>query len=118
MLELDSVEQLVVIGTLAYNAKKVEELYLTECRGCCCDGASYRLFNSFPRFANLSYPHPDTGANEGIMIAKIYDHKRIGLAKIIAESINKDSKDISGDRRTPARAIVYQIKGEGLKDDN
>jgi hypothetical protein len=110
MIELDNMFQLVQMGKVVLDASSIEELYLTECVGCCCGKASYRLFKEKPKFEEVrGQKHPDTDLNSDRMLVKVYNEDR-GLAKMIAKVITASAENISRTEGLPRNAIVYKLK--------
>ncbi len=110
MIELEKLEDFVSLGGITMNQESTSELYLTECDYCCSHGASYRLFNAVPRFFDAAVtPHPDSGINEEIMVAKTYN-QRTGLIDRIARSISTGATDIAGQMGTPINAKIRKLK--------
>ncbi|MBU1136092.1 MAG: hypothetical protein KJ559_01115 [Nanoarchaeota archaeon] len=97
---------------------RYDKLYISECKGCCCDKdkSSYRVFSSMPKVSDYN-GHADTGANRGIMLAKVYN-ARPGLAKHFADSFMKNSQNLAGSSGIPKKAKVYKIKDKHIRESN
>tara|TARA_Y100000310_G_scaffold285591_1_gene309176 strand:- start:3987 stop:4397 length:411 start_codon:yes stop_codon:yes gene_type:complete len=114
-LVVEGVLGLISVAKEALKNPEYLEMYLTECRLCCSEGTSYRLFSDVPEFQEVGifgHPdtaHPDTGMNREIMIAKCYNEDP-GLAGRISRIICSDPKRLDHNDGVPDKSKVFKVK--------
>lgn len=108
MMELERLDDFKALGRILMTNGHISQLYLTECDGCCCHGASYRLFTEVPKFGT-SGGHPDTGVNQKIMVAKIYNQPTGKIDKI-AKEISQEVRDVSHQLDEYRRTNIRRLK--------